>query len=239
MAAPLIGITTYGQDDRGRYELPSEYVQSVRRAGGLPLLMPPGEPRLDQWLELVDALVLTGGGDLAPADDRDAHEAVYNVDPVRDTSEKAVARHALAHQPPTLCICRGMQVLNAVLGGSLHTHLPDVYGEQVAHRMPPREPVPHDVSVDAHCRLAALMGSHQLATVSWHHQAIDRLGAGLRVVARAPDDVIEAVELEGHPWLLAVQWHPELSAATDPTQQRLFDALVAEAARRAEEGAAR
>jgi putative glutamine amidotransferase len=233
MAAPLIGITTYGQDGRGRYELPSEYVESVRRAGGLPLLMPPGEPRLDQWLELVDAVVLTGGGDLAPPDGGETHEAVYNVDPVRDASEKAVVRHVLDSQPPTLCICRGMQVLNAVLGGSLHTHLPDVYGEAVAHRLPPRVPVNHDVNVDADCRLAELMGARQLSTVSWHHQAIDRLGEGLRVVARAPDEVIEAVELEGHPWLLAMQWHPELSAADDPTQQRLFDALVAEAARRA------
>jgi putative glutamine amidotransferase len=224
---PVIGITTYPRNERGRYNLPAEYVDAVERAGAVPVLIPPVPEHALRYLDLVDAVILAGGGDLAPEHYRgDAHELNYGVDARRDALELALAREILKRRQPTLAICRGMQVLNVALGGTLIEHLPSVVGEKVAHRQPPRDPVPHLVTLEPDSRLAALVGATELEPMSWHHQAIRDLAPGLRVVARAPDDTIEAVELPDQPWLIAVQWHPELTAHQDSRQQRLFDALV-------------
>jgi putative glutamine amidotransferase len=210
--------------------LPRKYVDAVRRAGGHPLLLAPGEPDLQGLVERFDALLLAGGGDVEPVIyGGEAHPSIYGTDPERDADELALARIAVDSGLPTLAICRGMQVLNVALGGTLHEHLPDVVGETVAHRAPPREPVPHGVAVESGSLVARTMGACAITPMSWHHQAIDRLADGLGVVARAPDGVVEAVELDDHPWIVAVQWHPELTAASDPTQQALFDGLVAAA----------
>lgn len=230
MAAPIIGLTAYGRDEQNRYHLQAEYVESVRRGGGVAVLLPPGEPHPSAWLSSIDALIVAGGGDLDPATWGGPEvDSNYMVDRERDESELELARAVIERDLPTLFICRGMQVLNVALGGTLLAHLPDAVGEEVAHRLPPREPTPHPVHVERRSRLAELLGTSDPEPVSWHHQAIDRLGAGLEVVARAPDGVVEAVELTAHPRIVAVQWHPELSAERDPTQQRLFDWLVGEA----------
>ena len=112
------------------------------------------------------------------------------------------------------------------LGGTLVEHLPDDFGEEVAHRAPTREPIHHAVTVQRGSRLAEAIGQLDFDCASWHHQSLKRVASGLEVVAHAPDGTIEAVELADHPWLIAVQWHPELTAAEDRTQQRLFDALA-------------
>lgn len=225
---PVIGITTYGRDDSSQFTLPSQYVDAVRRAGGLPILLPPGEEAVDDWLALCDGIVLAGGGDLAPGlYDGTAHDTVYMVDEERDGVELMLARRVLDSGHPTLGVCRGTQVLNVALGGSLHVHLPDVVGESILHRLPPREPTSHPIEIVAGSRLAALLGRDQFDVASWHHQAIDRVATGLTIAARAPDGTIEAVEMTTHPWLIGVQWHPELTAAEDPLQQKVFDALVA------------
>jgi putative glutamine amidotransferase len=136
---------------------------------------------------------------------------------------------------PTLGICRGLQVLNVALGGSLVEHLPDEVGEVITHRNPPPGHAQissyalHPLRVDEASRLAAILGMTQVEPASWHHQAVRRVADGLQVVARADDGTVEAAELVDHPWLLAVQWHPEITAADDPAQQRLFDAFVAAA----------
>ena len=127
---------------------------------------------------------------------------------------------------PTLAICRGTQILNVAEGGTLIEHLPDVVGETVIHRAPPREPVAHPVRVLPESRLAGVLGATDFSCMSWHHQAIRQVAPGFEVVAYAPDGTIEGLEMQSHPWLVAVQWHPELTAAEDPIQQRLFDALV-------------
>lgn len=227
MAAPVIGITTYPRDDRGRYNLPAEYVSAVQRAGAVPLLIPPVPEHAMRYLDLVDGVILAGGGDIAPERYRgDAHELNYGVDAQRDELELALAREIVRRKQPTLAICRGMQVLNVALGGSLIEHLPAVVGDRVAHRKPPRDPVPHAVKLEEGSRLAAIVGVTELQPMSWHHQAIRALAPGLEVVGTAPDGTIEAVEMRGAPWLIAVQWHPELTAHQDPTQQKLFDALI-------------
>ena len=225
--APLIGITTYGRDERGRYTLPGEYVAAVERAGAVPVLIPPVPEHAQRYLDLVDGLVLAGGGDMDPGHyGGSAHETLYGVDAGRDRLELELARRIVERRQPTLAICRGMQVLNVALGGTLIEHLPAVVGEDVLHRAPPRDPTPHAVAVTPGSRLASIAGTTECAPMSWHHQAIRTLAPGLEVVARAPDGTIEAVEMRAHPWLIAVQWHPELTAARDPAQQRLFDALV-------------
>ncbi|MFT4541625.1 MAG: putative glutamine amidotransferase [Planctomycetota bacterium] len=233
MTAPLIGLTTYGRQEDGKYYLPAEYVDCVRRAGGLPLLLPPGPSDVEGWLALVDGLILTGGGDIdARRYGGGGSKQNYKVDAERDGCELESARKMLASRLPALCICRGTQVLNVALGGTLIEHLPDVVGEQVLHRDADTEPISHAVNVSQDSALAKQLGTESVAPLSWHHQAVGELGDGVHVVATAPDGVIEAIEIEGHPQVLAVQWHPELTAATDSTQQGLFNWLVREASRR-------
>lgn len=227
MKAPVVGITMYGRDAQGRYSLPADYVAAIERAGAVPVLIPPSPAHAQRYLELVDGVVLAGGGDLDPAHyGGAAHHTQYGVDAQRDALELELARLIVARRQPTLAICRGLQVLNVALGGTLIEHLPAVVGEDVLHRAPPREPTPHAVRLTPGSRLAAIAGATECAPMSWHHQAIRTVAPGLEVVARAPDGTIEAVEAPAHPWLIAVQWHPELTAQRDPQQQRLFDALV-------------
>ncbi len=247
--APLIGLTTYHSRGEGEYDLPAEYVDSVRRAGAVPLLLPPGESRWADILERLDAVIFTGGGDISPeAYGGIDHPALYMVDRERDASELTLARGAVDAGLPTLGICRGVQVLNVALGGTLVEHLPDVVGEEVAHRdeaAGPGDdrsagPIDHMVSVEPGSRLAEVVGALEFRCSSWHHQGLGGVAPRLDVVARAPDGTIEAVELGSHPWLLGVQWHPELMAATDPIQQRLFNGLAraAKAIRKAPRDAA-
>ncbi len=221
-----IGITTYGVNEHGRFTLPAGYVESVRRAGGLPLLLAPGEARTDEWLELVDALILVGGGDVDPAlYGGRAHPAIGGVDRARDQTEIALVRGVLARRKPLLCICRGVQLLNVALGGTLIEHVPDEVGERVPHRAA-QDYQRHAVHVERGSRLASVLGTCETNPASSHHQALRRVAEGLSVVARADDGIIEAVEMPQHPWLIGVQWHPERTSAEDRDQQRLFDALV-------------
>ncbi len=250
MIPPLIGITTYGRDEEQCFTLPAVYVDAVRRAGGVPVLLPPGEQHWQALLSRLDGLILAGGGDLDPCHYAGVpHETIYNVDAERDRSELALVRQVVSESMPTLGICRGAQVVNVALGGTLIEHVPEVVREciaqvaQVAHRLPPRRPTEHPITVESESRLGEILGDvlgdvlgdaagQVFCAASWHHQAIRAPAPQLRVVARAPDGIIEAVEMPGHPWLIAVQWHPELTAAGDPVQQRLFDSLVQAAARR-------
>jgi len=229
---PLIGLTTYGRGADNRYTLPADYIDAVRRAGGVPLLIAPGESRVEAILDVIDALVLSGGGDIDPSRyEGKRHDTNYSIDQERDTLELELARRVIDSSIPTLGICRGAQILNVVQGGKLIEHIPDEVGVKVLHRAPPREPVTHGVKLKSGSRLAKILGRDQFDATSWHHQALRGAAAGFDAVAHAPDGTIEAIEMPSHPWMIAVQWHPELSAASDPLQQKLFDALV-EAARK-------
>jgi putative glutamine amidotransferase len=232
MRPPLIGITTYGRDAENRFSAPCRYVDGVRRAGGSAVLLPPGEPRPEIWLELIDGILLAGGGDIDPRHyGGAAHQTIYNVDAERDTFELELVRHLVASEVPTLGVCRGIQVINVALGGTLHEHLPDAFGEAVVHRLAPREPTVHRIKVVAGCRLARILGTLEFEGQSWHHQAIKDPAPSLEVAAHAPDGVVEAVEKRDHPWFYALQWHPELAADDDPVQARVFHALVEASAR--------
>ena len=227
---PLIAITTYPSNAAGAFELPAAYVEAVRRAGGRPILVPPGEADVPGLLDLVDGVILAGGGDLNPATyGSSGHAAVFNVDDERDACELALASELLRSSVPTLAICRGLQVAVVAAGGRLHPHLPDVVGEAVPHRAPPHAPVSHNVRVDTTSLIGSIMGTAEIVGISWHHQAVADTGPNFEAVAWAPDGTVEAVQHHDHPWFAAVQWHPELTVADDASQQALFDALVARA----------
>jgi putative glutamine amidotransferase len=219
---------------RGGYAVPEGYVAALDRAGGRPVLLPPADgPPPGELLSAFDALLLAGGGDVEPARyGAPSHPEVYGVDPVRDEAELALVRAAIDMGLPTLAVCRGLQVLNVALGGTLHQHLPELEGKDLHGHPRADASVVHEVKVAGGTRLAEACGSDVLRCTSHHHQAVDRLGEGLAVVALSGDGLIEAVEpaQPDAPWLVAVQWHPEITAGQDPFQQALFDDFVAQAA---------
>jgi putative glutamine amidotransferase len=219
-----------GRTDKWPYSgaaaLPYSYVDTVVRAGGQPVIVNEArDPK--ELLARVDALVLTGGPDLDPQRYAEtAHPSVYGVDTADDDFECALAEAATVRSVPTLAICRGIQVLNVARGGTLHQHIAEDPGVP-PHGQPgvaggARQ---HEVALDADSLLADVMDTTRVTASCHHHQAIARLGDGLRVVGRASDGIVEALELDGA-FMLAVQWHPEDTAADDRAQQRLFDALV-------------
>jgi gamma-glutamyl-gamma-aminobutyrate hydrolase PuuD len=213
----------------GAAALPYSYVDAVLRAGGQPVIVNDArDPK--ELLARVDAVVLTGGPDVDPSRyGETAHPSVYGVDSAADDFECAVAEAALVRSVPTLAICRGIQVLNVARGGTLYQHIPDDPGV-------PRHGEPgvaggarrHEVTLAADSLISEVMDTTRVTASCHHHQAIAQLGDGLHVVGRAADGIIEALELDGA-FLLAVQWHPEDTAADDRAQQRLFDALVSRA----------
>jgi putative glutamine amidotransferase len=206
------------------------YVDSVVRAGGVPVVLPVLAPELaGDALAGVDGLVLTGGGDVAPdVYGQEAVDETHGVDARRDAWEVALLRVALDRKLPLLATCRGIQVLNVALGGTLVQHVPAATGAGHGFAARYAETV-HPVRLDPACRLARVLGTTEVQVNSLHHQAVDAVGVGVRAVGWAPDGTIEAVEVEGHPELVAVQWHPEL-LEDDPVHQGLFHALVETAA---------
>lgn len=205
-------------------------IDAVWRAGGEPVGVHPVDPAehdVAARITRFDGILLPGGGDLAPHryGAPDAHEAVYDVDEVQDAFDLEVARQSLALGLPLLAICRGLQVVNTALGGTLHQ---DMGGPRREHRH-----IRQSVSLAPDTVVARITGTDKIEASCYHHQHVDRLGEGLRVTARAADDTIEGVEpAEARALFVAVQWHPEDTAHEDPAQQRLFDALVRAARRR-------
>jgi len=230
---PLIGVSTYVADvawaswERRAAVLPESYFELVAAAGGRPLLLPPAstapggpESGAAEVVAVLDGLVLTGGGDVDPAAyGEEPDPAVGGIDRNRDASERALLAAALEADLPVLAICRGCQVLNVYLGGTLHQHLPDVVGT-VDHRRAPMVFEHIDVETVPGTTTAGVFGAGTNVRCS-HHQAIRDLGRELVVTARAVDGVIEAVELPSARFVLAVQWHPE-----EAMDQRPFDALL-------------
>ena len=203
------------------------YFEAVAVAGGMPLMLPPITSLvhdIPDLLRQVDAVVLHGGGDVDPRHygQQATAEQLYGIVPEHDEVELDVVRLALEADKPMLAICRGMQVLNVALGGDLVQHI----GSD-DHWF-----VKHPVTIDGDSRLAAALRTERpSACHSVHHQSIGRLGRGLRLVAQADDGMPEAMEVEAASWAVAVQWHPEDTAASDPEQQVLFDALLGQVAR--------
>jgi len=224
---PTIGITTFDRNEHGHYHLASTTVEAIRLAGGLPVLLTPGKASESvAILEVVDGLIFSGGGDLDPAAyNGSAHPAISEVNQLLDAFELELARLVLKTDIPVLGICRGIGVLSVASGGSLVSHIPDEFGELVAHTGGTAESVKHQVQIEPDSRLASIIETSEVTVVSLHHQAVRSVPPGWRVVAHACDQVIEAIEHEHHPWAIALQWHPEL-ALDDPQAQRIFCSLV-------------
>jgi putative glutamine amidotransferase len=205
------------------------YVEAIWRAGCHESMLAPRHITHDDALDIlgrVDGLVLVGGGDVDPAHyGQDRHPEVYGVSESSDSLELTLARAAVELGVPTLAICRGMQVLNVALGGTLKQHLDPSEGWD-----PHRLGECHAVHVVDGSRLAQVSPSTFDAAWSYHHQAIDRVADGLIVTAKADDGCIEAIEHAAQDaWIVGVQWHPERTAAVDAQQQRLFDVLATHA----------
>lgn len=224
---PTIGITTSGQHSTGNFCLRREYVEAVRSGGGIPILLPPGEPNLAAILDQVDGLIFSGGGDIDPAIyNGSSHLKIYNVDPERDFFELALAKLVLSTSIPVLGICRGLEVLVVATGGSLVSHIPDKFGEAVVHRADQSHSVEHSVQIIPGSILSTIVGT-TTKVMSWHHQAASSVPLEWCITAHAADGVIEALEHKHHPWAIAVQWHPEL--INNPQQRQIFQAFVAAA----------
>lgn len=214
----------------GGFGVPENYVDAVRRAGGRPALVLPGDDTPpEELLKRFDALLLVGGGDVDPARyGHEPHATVYGLEPDRDDLETELLQTADRTGLPTLAICRGMQVMNVAFGGTLIQHLPDL-DAYLPHGTPSgRDHLAHDVKAAPGSRLAEAAGAEVLTCSTHHHQGVDRLGEGLAATGWSEDGLVEAVERDGG-WMLGVQWHPEDTASEDPRQQALFDALVGRA----------
>jgi putative glutamine amidotransferase len=234
---PIIGITSYAEDVRwGVWEAPAaiiplSYVHAVEAAGGRPLLVPPSAEGVEETLDALDGLLLSGGADVDPdAYGAEPHPATNGTRPERDAAELALLEAALARDLPVLAVCRGSQVLNVALGGDLVQHLPEVVGHE-GHKETPGVFADHGVEILPGTRLGEVIGSHA-PVKSHHHQGYGRLGEGLREAARADDGTIEAIEDPSKRFALGVLWHPE-----EGEDAALFEALVEEARRYREERA--
>jgi putative glutamine amidotransferase len=236
MRSPIIGVTCT-ESRTNRNERPPRlgqnrtYLRALTQAGATPLLIPhlANETHLRTLYDLLDGLLLPGGEDMDPVCYGELpHEKLGKTSPERDTVEIALVRWAMEEGLPVLAICRGIQVLNVALGGSLYQDIEEQVPGAQKHNWHPgyaRNHLPHTVDVSPQTRLARILGTTTLPVNSRHHQALKKVAPGLAVAARSPDGIIEAVEGEDHPFAIAVQWHPE-DLITDERAQRLFDALV-------------
>lgn len=220
MSRPVVGLVA--AVERGRWgdwhevcdQLPRNYSNAVRRAGGLAILIPPDEALIDEpdaVLDLVDGLILGGGTDVDPATyGARAHERTNPTFPLRDRVEAALVRRALDRDMPALGICRGMQVLNVALGGTLEQHLPDRLGSPMRHSHTPGSFGDHEVRLEPGSLAARAAGEERHQVKSFHHQGPDRVGEGLVVTGWSVEDgLVEAIEVPERRFALGVLWHPE------------------------------
>ena len=232
MAPPLIGITTAVRtNDQGNrfYAAYAPIIAAVEKGGGLPVMFPCelASGTLRQLYDRVDGLLLPGGGDIDPSRYGEGkHSETANIDLARDEAEINVVRWAVDENRPLFCICRGHQVLNVALGGTLVQDIPSqVETSEDHHFDKPRTQRIHDIKIEADSHLAQIMGKTATDVNSIHHQAIGQIASPLRVTAYSPNGVIEAVEIPDHRFVLAVQWHPE-DLTDDEMMLRLFQAFV-------------
>ena len=235
---PLIGITAFESRYIHPPHLPifalnQRYVTAIEAAGGSPLMLPPGlsDESLRAIFDRLDGLLLSGGGDIHPACySEDPHPATAEISAERDAMEIALTRWAVEREKAMLSICRGIQVFNVALGGSLVQDIPTQWPGSLKHTFQPtevaRDYIAHAVQIESGTRLRDVMQVDRAGVNSWHHQSIKQVAPGLKVTALSPDGVIEAVELPGHRFALGVQWHPEWLYDHQSEMARLFEALV-------------
>lgn len=227
---PLIGVMPLWDDRKDSIWMLPGYMDGISEAGGIPFIFPfsSDERELDQLAGMSDGFLLTGGHDVSPE--------VYGEEPLpgmidscakRDRMEAIVLRKAIAADKPVLGICRGIQFINAALGGTLYQDLPTQHPSDVEHHQtPPYDKHAHFVRIPADTPLYRCLGTDQLSVNSYHHQAVRRLAPGLSAMAVSPDGITEALYMPGRRFLWAVQWHPEFSYKSDANSRKIFSAFV-------------
>ena len=231
---PIIAITAGREFVEGKSpvnELSDAYVRAILDAGGIPVILPSITliEQVDRLFARVDGFLFTGGADADPIlFNGRPHERVYGIDHERDAIEINILKKAAVQGKPFMGICRGIQMVNIALGGTLWTDIHDQYGPTQKHDFYPgyaRDYIGHVVSLVPGSRLEAIVGAGELEVNSFHHQAIEVVAPGLTAMAFSPDGLVEAVMLEGHPFGLGVQWHPECLPQY-PRHRALFKAFV-------------
>ncbi|MBL8062385.1 MAG: gamma-glutamyl-gamma-aminobutyrate hydrolase family protein [Anaerolineales bacterium] len=231
MTKPLIGITTFnGKNDYGRMvsAVQHTYVQAVTLGGGIPILIPAILPAddLNELYSQLAGVLFSGGGDISiKYFQGEDHPKIADVDDFRDVTELTLLKQSVEDGKPFLAICRGVQVMNVALGGTLYTHIPDQVNGALHHDQDEFTTIAHPVNIDETSRMAEIFGETLLHVNSLHHQGLKDVASDLKVVGHAPDGVIEAVELPGHPYGIGVQWHPEW-LTNQPVMLRLFKSFV-------------
>ncbi len=232
---PLVGVSCSNSNEPGesrRYTLPHDYVYAIASAGGEAVILPAGDSESASRLAgALDGILLSGGADLDPRHfGEDPHPGLGHVDPERDEFELALVRAAIQAGTPILAICRGMQVLNVAMGGTLYQDIPSQVSGAIKHRQDaPRYHASHKVAVERHSKLAGMVGAGDVLVNSLHHQAVREVAPGLIVSARATDGVIEGIESTHDLFVVGVQWHPECMTDVYPAMLEIFAAFVAEA----------
>lgn len=234
MVTALIGITSQKEHTDPRkpvVNVSASYVEAILAAGGTPLIIPFSldDPELMEFLPTLDGVLFTGGPDINPAVyGGSMHPSITGIDSQRDHSDVFIARYAIDRKIPFLAICRGIQVINVALGGTLYTHISDQHPHAIFHTSYPDLPynyLSHSVAISENTLLAQICGQESILVNSLHHQGIKELAPGLRAVAMAPDHLVEAVQVPGYPFGLGVQWHPEL-LPENPNAQAIFRAFI-------------
>jgi putative glutamine amidotransferase len=208
------------------------YIEAIREAGGIPVLVPLGasEDELLAILDRVDGVLLPGGGDINPVAYRGQHhKTLRDINPERDRVEIFMARQAVQQDMPVLAICRGHQMMNVALGGSLWEDIADLKHDAIRHDYyvtHPRTHLAHSIQIEPESHLANFLGQTEISVNSLHHQGVKELAAELVKTAVSPDGLVEAVELPGHPFAVGVQWHPENLIYEVPPMLGLFKGLV-------------
>ncbi len=238
MSSPLIAITTnrgLNSSQMVTISISEAYTKAVQRAGGIPVLLPIGlsVDEIPELRQKFDGVLFTGGGDIQPAlYNGKKHPRVYDVDEGRDTLEINLVRLAAETNWPFFGICRGIQIINVALGGTLYSDIQDQVPQALRHDCYPglpRDYIAHEVEIESGSQLAQWTGGTLLETNSLHHQAIEKVAPDLHAVAFAQDGITEAVVLEGHKFGHAVQWHPEWLVGS-PSHQALFAEFIRAAA---------
>ena len=233
MIKPIIGIgsdVAHKKGERDRAFAFTTYIESLRRAGAVPVVIPPQPENAEAIAEGLDGILLAGGDDCDPTVyGEQPHPSVEPMDPRRQSNDLTLARVARQRGIPTLGICLGVQVMNVAAGGTLIQDIDSELRTDIEHASEPSDRHRHDVLIEEGTHLAAILGQQELSVNSSHHQAIRHVGDGLRVTAEAPDGIIEGLEDPAHPFYVGVQWHPE-DMAGEGSAASLFGAFV-EAAR--------
>lgn len=231
MSKPLIGVSLSFNDKDRAYQLAETYIESVKKAGGIPVLLPHTPEDAASLAVRCDGLLISGGPDMDPAYfDEQPIPQIGAICPERDESEVALLKAFMDAGKPVLGICRGSQILNVVFGGTLYQDLYSQYKQEapIKHvQQGPRWYTSHGITVEKGTKLEEIFGDRHIGVNSFHHQAVKDVAPGFVVAAKAPDGVIEAIEKPDHPFCIGVQWHPECMFEQNTPFDKLFETFIA------------